>query len=300
MAAGRGSGRPETARRSQGPLFRHDSPANPVRGSQGRPDRGSPSVAPAGTGLVGRPSRRANKTAPGGVDASGGTAAIIVAAGPGSRLGAEIPKAFVELAGSPLVIRALRGLLEARTITSAVIVVPPTQAGRARMLVATHGPWRCPVSVTPGGAERQDSVRKGLAAVGNPALIAIHDAARPFVSADAVEAAIAAAARHGAAIVARPATDTVKHVHPQGWIESTPPRERTWLAQTPQVFRAEIIRAAHKRASRAIRATDDAMLVEQLGVRVYVVPGNPENRKITTPDDLRWAEWLLAQSAAPR
>lgn len=221
-------------------------------------------------------------------------AAIVVAAGPGTRLGAALPKAFVELAGSPLVIRSLRALLGAPSVTSAVVVVPPGSVDAARALVEGHGPWRCPVTVIGGGAERQDSVRNGLAAVGAADLIAIHDAARPFVRADVVEAVIAAAERHGAAIVAAPATDTVKHVHRDGWIESTPPRERTWLAQTPQVFRAELIRAAHAQAGdRHAPATDDAMLVEQLGTRVYVVPGNVENRKITTPEDLRWAEWLL-------
>ena len=227
--------------------------------------------------------------------------AILVAAGPGSRLGAPVPKAFIELGGCPLMIRALRGLLEAPSISAAVVVVPSTEVATARAALARHGPWRCPIDVTAGGAERQDSVRSGLAAVGTPELIAIHDAARPFVSPDVVEAVIAAAATHGAAIVAHPATDTVKQVHPDGWIESTPRREHTWLAQTPQVFRADLIRAAHARAAAAAAtATDDAVLVEQLGTRVYVVRGNPENRKITTPDDLRWAEWLLAHPTKPR
>lgn len=228
-------------------------------------------------------------------------AAIIVAAGPGTRLGAGVPKGFVELGGVPLVVRALRAVLSAPSIASAVVVAPSASVDQARALVEAHGPWRCPVTVTAGGAERQDSVRKGLAAVGPAALIAIHDAARPFVSGAVIEAAIAAADRHGAAIVAAPATDTVKQVHDEGWIEATPPRQRMWLAQTPQVFRADLIRAAHARgAAASAAATDDAMLVEQLGARVYVVPGNPENRKITTPEDLRWAEWLLAQSPALR
>jgi 2-C-methyl-D-erythritol 4-phosphate cytidylyltransferase len=228
------------------------------------------------------------------------TAAVIVAAGPGRRLGAGVPKAFVELAGTPLVVHSLRALLNAPSIDSAVVVVSPTCVENARQVLDRHGPWRCSPTVTAGGAERRDSVRSGLSAVGSAELIAIHDAARPFVSPDAVEAAIAAAARHGAAIVGAPATDTVKQVHPDGWIELTPPRQRLWLAQTPQVFRAALIRAAHAQTSVSNDATDDAMLVEQLGARVYVVPGNPENRKITTPEDLQWAEWVLAQSTGPR
>ena len=116
-----------------------------------------------------------------------------------------------------------------------------------------------------------------------------------------VSLVVAAAIRHGAAIAAAPATDTVKQVHPEGWIESTPPRERMWLAQTPQVFRADVIRAAHVQAASGVTpATDDAMLVERLGARVHVVRANPENRKITTAEDLRWAQWRLATGGAPR
>jgi 2-C-methyl-D-erythritol 4-phosphate cytidylyltransferase len=227
-------------------------------------------------------------------------AAIIVAAGPGTRLGADRPKAFVELGGRPLFIHALRALVRAPSVGAAVVVAPAAEVARARELVERHGPWRCPVTIAAGGAERQDSVRNGLDAVGAAEVIAIHDAARPFVSLEVVEAVITAALRHGAAIVAAPATDTVKQVHAEGWIEATPPREHMWLAQTPQAFRADLIRAAHAGAGSSPAATDDAVLVERLGARVHVVPGNPENRKITTAEDLRWAEWLLARSPAFR
>jgi 2-C-methyl-D-erythritol 4-phosphate cytidylyltransferase len=226
--------------------------------------------------------------------------AIIVAAGPGSRLGAALPKAFVEIGGTPMLVHSLRALVRAPSIAAAVVVAPPQEMSRAQALLERYGPWRCPVDVVAGGAERQDSVRNGLAALDGTAIIVIHDAARPFVSPDVVEAAIAAAAQHGAAIVAVPATDTVKQVHAEGWIEATPPRQRMWLAQTPQVFRADLIRRAHAQSAASSAATDDAVLVEQLGVRVYVVAGNAENRKITTADDLRWAESLLAQPPASR
>lgn len=225
-------------------------------------------------------------------------AAILVAAGPGTRLGAAEPKGFVRLAGEPLVARSLRAMLASPAVTRSVVVVPPGCVERARSLLEPVSDTR-PLLIVEGGAERQDSVRQGLAAAGDAELIAIHDAARPFVSRAVVDAAIAAARQYGAAIVAVPATDTVKQVHPDGWIEATPPRERLWLAQTPQVFSADLLRRAHAQA-RDSGATDDALLVEALGVRVHVVRGNPENRKITTPDDLRWAEWLLAQPAAPR
>jgi len=226
-------------------------------------------------------------------------AAIIVAAGPGTRLGAGMPKGFVHLGGVPLFVRSLRAMLAVPAIEQAVVVAPADALAQATELLAGSGPYRLQPRVVAGGAERQDSVRNGLAALFDADLVAIHDAARPFVTRDAVEAAIAAAGTHGAAIVAMPATDTVKLVGADRCIESTPPRTGVWLAQTPQVFRTDLIRAAHaQRAGDA--ATDDAALVERLGHRVHVVVGTADNRKITTPDDLAWAEWYLTRSAAPR
>lgn len=222
--------------------------------------------------------------------------AIVVAAGPGARLGLGQPKALVDLAGVPLFVRALSAVA-VPAVSAAVVVAPPGGIDRVEALLQRGPTFSCRVRVVEGGAERQDSVRRGLA-VTDSELVAIHDAARPFVTRAVVEAVIATAARHGAAIVAVPATDTVKHVHPDGWIESTPSRDRLWLAQTPQVFRTDLIRRAHAGAGES--ATDDAMLVEGLGTRVYIVRGNPENRKITTPDDLRWAAWLVEHSAAFR
>lgn len=227
--------------------------------------------------------------------------ALVVGAGPGSRLGHDQPKAFVELAGAPLLIHSLRAMLAAPAVTRAVVVIPQGTEVLARQLLDRHGPWRCPLEIVPGGAERQDSVRHGLAAAGDTDLIAIHDAARPLVAPAVVAAAIESAALHGAAIVATPATDTMKQVDADARIEHTPARERLWHAQTPQVFRTALIRAAHAQApSGAAPATDDAALVERLGAPVYVVPGNAENRKITTAADLRWAEWVLCDRRAPR
>ncbi len=226
------------------------------------------------------------------------TTAIVVAAGPGTRLGAGEPKGFVLLRGVPMFIHALRALTAAPAISAVVVVVPPGKRSNGMSLVEGHGPWRCPVSVVEGGARRQDSVRAGLQCAGDSDLVAIHDAARPFVSADVVELAVAEAGRHDAAIVAVPVADTVKQVHEEGWIEATLPRERLWLAQTPQVFRTELLRKAHAAAAETSVATDDAVLVERLGTRVRLVLGNPENRKITTPEDQRWAEWWLDQRVA--
>jgi 2-C-methyl-D-erythritol 4-phosphate cytidylyltransferase len=225
------------------------------------------------------------------------TTVIVAAAGPGTRLGATEPKAFVGLQGVPLFIHTLRSLLAAPSISRAILVIPSAQKALAEEWMENLGPWRCPVQIVSGGAERQDSVRAGLASA-ETALVAVHDAARPFIDADVVEAAIVAAAEHGASIVAAAATDTTNRVDSDGWIVTTIPRQDVWLAQTPQVFLTEVLREAHAKAMQLnLTATDDSALVERLGYRVRVVPGNSENRKITTAADLRWAEWLLDQRA---
>jgi 2-C-methyl-D-erythritol 4-phosphate cytidylyltransferase len=223
-------------------------------------------------------------------------AAILLAAGPGTRLEAGEPKAFASVAGVPLLIRSLGSLEAAESIASVVVVVPAGEQARAEKLTAAHGPWRTAVTTVEGGAERQDSVRAGLAATDPDAeWIAIHDAARPFVS-PALIAEVAAAARlYGAAVPALPATDTPKLLRDDGSVESTLARSRVWLAQTPQIFAADLIRRAHARAAPGESATDDAMLVERIGARVQVVSGEAANRKITTPEDLRWAEWWIAR-----
>jgi 2-C-methyl-D-erythritol 4-phosphate cytidylyltransferase len=208
-------------------------------------------------------------------------------------LGAATPKAFVLLQGVPLFIHSLRSVLAAPCISCATVVIPPAERACAEEWLEKNGPWRCLVRLVQGGAERQDSVRKGLEQA-DTELVAVHDAARPFIDAAVIEAAVAAAAEYGGSIVATPTTDTLKQVAPGGSIVTTIPRQDVWLAQTPQVFRTEILREAHAAATRDnLTETDDSALVERLGYPVRVVRGNPENRKITTAEDLRWAEWLL-------
>lgn len=225
--------------------------------------------------------------------------ALVVAAGRGSRLGGPVPKAFISLRGVPLFWRSLRAVTQPQQVTAAVLVVPPGCEAEASAALEIHGPPRVSVAVTPGGTERCESVRRGLALVETP-FVAVHDAARPLVRAETVEAVIVAAIRSGAAIAAVPVTDTVKRVDSGGRITATVPRADLWAARTPQVFRTELLRAAHQRSVSGSEITDDAMLVEILRVPVQVVPDAPENRKITTPDDLAWAEWWLQRQAAPR
>lgn len=227
--------------------------------------------------------------------------ALLVAAGSGSRLGMNVPKALVEVGGVALVVRSARALANEVRITALVVVAPPGFESRVLGKLTQGWTWPFPIEIVPGGTERQDSVRAGLGAAGKADLIAIHDAARPFVDARTIDDTVTAAHEHGAAVAGIPARDTIKEIDADGWVVATPPRARLWHVQTPQVFRADLLRTAHERAleDQSI-ATDDSALVERLGVRVRMVRGTPENRKITTADDLRWAEWYVTTLPALR
>jgi len=210
-------------------------------------------------------------------------------------MGTTTAKAFLLLAGMPLLIYSLRTLVALRHMVSLILVVGRDERILAEEVLRQHGPWPVPIQLVDGGAERQDSVAAGLAIVDEMIdLVIVHDAARPFVSRACVEACVEAARVSGAAIVAMPAHDTVKLLGEDEAIDRTLDRRRVWLAQTPQIFRTALMRQAYAQAQRdGYRATDDAALVERLGVKVRVVPGESTNQKVTTPDDLRWAEWYL-------
>lgn len=222
-------------------------------------------------------------------------AALVVAAGRGERLGQHLPKAFVPLAGRPLLLHALEALAAVPSIDCIVPVLAPGDRGRWRELEPawTQIPKLAPA--VDGGATRQDSVRAGLEALaGDVALVVVHDAARPLVRPEAVARVIEVARAEGAAILATPVRDTLKRVQ-DGRIVETPSRAGLWAAQTPQVFRTALLREALAKAqAEDFRGTDDAQLVERIGVRVRVVAGDPGNLKITDPPDLEAARKLLA------
>jgi 2-C-methyl-D-erythritol 4-phosphate cytidylyltransferase len=229
-------------------------------------------------------------------------AAIVVAAGRGTRMEAVTAKAFLTLGGMPMVVHSLRTLGHLPGLTSIMLVVSSDQETRATEVVHDYGPWPVPIRLTRGGMERQDSVAAGLQNIeADASLVLIHDAARPFVSLACAQACVDAAAKHDAAIAALAAQDTVKRVGADSAVVETLDRRSIWLAQTPQVFRTALLRDAVERARcDGFKATDDAALVEHLGHPVHIVPGDPMNRKITTRHDLRWAEWHLeAESGSP-
>ncbi len=230
------------------------------------------------------------------------TAAILLAGGAGVRMAAGSPKAFVHLGGRPLFLRSLEALAESSAVERVVLVVPPDQLQIVFELIDGLAAGLIPDAIVGGGSTRQESVGRGLAAlpVGIDRILC-HDAARPFASPDlfrsVVDALDPGMDPPDGVIPVVPSPDTIKRVH-EGVVIETIPRSETGLAQTPQGFAARALRQAH--ALGLVRhetdATDDAVLLEAAGFRVVVVPGEPGNFKITTPDDLRRAEQVLAAS----
>jgi 2-C-methyl-D-erythritol 4-phosphate cytidylyltransferase len=224
--------------------------------------------------------------------------AIIVAAGIGSRLGASTPKAFIRIGARTLLCYSFDAIKMVPTIVEAVVTVPAGMESAARNEARRAG-LEIPLKITPGGAERQDSVRIALALTSAESdCVVIHDAARPFATSAMFDECLRSAAEHGAAIAAIPLADTLKRVE-SGAITRTIPRIGLYQAQTPQAFRRDLLRQAHRRAVESrIAATDDAELVEQVGGRIYIVEGSPSNLKITTPADLAIAEALTRPEPA--
>lgn len=217
---------------------------------------------------------------------------ILVAGGRGRRIGGEVAKQFRLVAGHPVIVWTARRFRRTPGLARLIVVAPPEEFARCKTLL---DPLGLPLRFAAAGRERQQSVAAGIAALDADCAIAVvHDAVRPLVSEDAIAACIAAAGETGAAILATPVADTVKRCSGDRVVQ-TVPRAELWLAQTPQAFRAEVLRRAHEAAARdqLAAATDDAALVERLGLPVAVVAGDPSNRKITTADDLTWAEALL-------
>lgn len=233
------------------------------------------------------------------------TAVVIPAAGRGVRLGPGAPKALRALNGTPMLIHAVRAMAESRAVSLVVVVAPPDGAPGVKTLLDDHAlPERTDFLVVPGGESRQESVRAGLDAL-PPGfdIVLVHDAARPLVPVDTVDGVIEAVRDGAPAVVpALPLADTVKQVDPaaeQGGPEpvvATPERARLRAVQTPQGFdRATLVRA-HETATGPV--TDDAGMVEQLGLPVVCVPGHEEAFKVTRPLDLVLAEAVLARRRA--
>ncbi len=212
-------------------------------------------------------------------------------------MGGDVPKPLLSLAGRPLILHTL-SRFAASQARKVILVVPEKERRKFESLVQGNRDLsgiECVLQA--GGRRRQDSVNEGLKRVDEDCeIVVVHDAARPLVTPALIDRSIEAARKEGAAVVGVPVKDTIKFVSPKHRVESTPPRDSLWEIQTPQAFRVEILREAHRRAEReGIEATDDAMLVERLGRSVFVLEGDRSNFKITTPEDLLLAEALLRE-----
>jgi 2-C-methyl-D-erythritol 4-phosphate cytidylyltransferase len=215
---------------------------------------------------------------------------VIAAAGSGERLGAGGPKALVELTGRPLLDWSLDAFRASRSIAEIVVAVPPGQ----ERSVAERG-----VRAVAGGEHRSVSVANALELCGEE-IVVIHDAARPLVTADLIDAVVEQLASDQEAagvIAAAPVTDTIKRATDAGEVESTLDRNGLWAVQTPQAFRTGALREALSVPGSLADATDDAMLVERRGGRVVIHQTSADNIKVTSPLDLRVAELLLRERA---
>ncbi|MGA5373008.1 2-C-methyl-D-erythritol 4-phosphate cytidylyltransferase [Streptomyces griseoincarnatus] len=230
------------------------------------------------------------------------TAAVIPAAGRGVRLGPGAPKALRALGGTPMLVHAVRAMADSRAVSLVVVVAPPDGAGEVKSLLDAHAlPERTDVLVVPGGDSRQESVKRGLDALPEGYdIVLVHDAARPLVPVDTVDAVVEAVRDGAAAVVpALPLADTVKQVEPAAApgepepVVATPDRSKLRAVQTPQGFdRATLVRA-HETVTDDV--TDDAGMVERLGLTVVTVLGHEEAFKVTRPLDLVLAEAVLAR-----
>lgn len=230
------------------------------------------------------------------------TGAVIVAAGVGKRMNAAVSKQYIPVGGKPIVAHALEAFERAASVDAVVLVVGAGDEPFGERLAAEYG-LRKVVAVVAGGAERQHSVLRGVEALlaqrPDAAWVLVHDGARPLVTPDVIDRSLAAAADTGASVPGVPVKDTIKAVDRDGFVVGTPERSSLWAVQTPQAFRVDVLLEAHRRAAEeGFLGTDDAMLVERLGVRVRIAEGDYRNVKVTTPEDLGAVERMLEERKA--
>jgi 2-C-methyl-D-erythritol 4-phosphate cytidylyltransferase len=222
----------------------------------------------------------------------------VPAAGMGSRLGLGYSKTYVSVAGMPLLARTLCALLACPAVDRAWVAVRSDELDLCRARVLERWDLSERVTLVAGGEERQDSVAALLRLIPPERdLVLVHDGARPFPSPALVARVLETASRTGAALAVLPAVDTVKLSSDGRTVQSTLAREGVWLAQTPQAFHRDLAVSAYKRAQKeGYRGTDDASLVEWNGHEVALVPGERDNLKVTTAEDLLLAEWVVERS----
>ena len=222
-------------------------------------------------------------------------AVIIPAAGPGSRMGTQVPKPFLDLDGKAILEHTIQRFLEVDIIVQIIVATSLDWVNEVEGIFSRYCGKEVIFNVVLGGAERQFSISNALHTINKEVgMVAVHDAVRPFISKELIRKSCSKAKQYGGAIVAVPAKDTIKRVGNHLLIKETPNREELWQAQTPQIFRKELLVLAYKSAIKDnFAGTDDASLVERFGGKVAVVEGDRENLKITYPIDLKVAELIL-------
>jgi 2-C-methyl-D-erythritol 4-phosphate cytidylyltransferase len=219
--------------------------------------------------------------------------AVIVAAGRGSRMNSMESKQYLQLGERPILVHTLQLFQNIPEVDQVVLIVGEADLERCRKFVQKYELTKVK-QILAGGLERQDSVSKGLAVLNSDIeWVLVHDGVRPFVAPEQVLACWNKAMEQEAAVLAVPVKDTIKVVDTTGQIQSTPDRRSLWAIQTPQAFRLSLLKEAHAQAKQeGFLGTDDAMLVERMGIPVHVVEGDYYNIKITTPEDMPWAQWI--------
>jgi 2-C-methyl-D-erythritol 4-phosphate cytidylyltransferase / 2-C-methyl-D-erythritol 2,4-cyclodiphosphate synthase len=224
-------------------------------------------------------------------------AAVIAAGGTGTRMQSGVPKQFLEISGKPVLLRTVESIASLEEVTRIVVALPPEHIAEAEAMLRQIGA-RMDILCVAGGPNRQESVRCGVARVdANPDVIMVHDAVRPACDRGLMLRVLRAAWEKGAAIPGLPATETIQRVSRRGRVLATPPREELYAIQTPQAFHSGILRSALDKAHTAgFLGTDESSVVRWAGHPVFVVPGSPDNIKITRPLDLEIAGRLLSEN----
>ena len=225
--------------------------------------------------------------------------ALIPAAGQGKRMGGAHSKPYLLLEVKPILAHTLLELERCPLVDEVVLIVERGELEHARASVVEAFRLQKVGAILAGGLQRQDSVWEGLKTVEDDCdLVMVHDGVRPFISQEMLARSIQGAIDWGASIAAVPAKDTVKLVSDQHMVLKTPDRKSVFLVQTPQTFKRDVLRRAYRQAMEdGFYATDEASLVERLGLPVKVVEGSYENIKITTPEDLAVGEMILRRRA---
>ncbi|MFH1078801.1 MAG: 2-C-methyl-D-erythritol 4-phosphate cytidylyltransferase [Pseudomonadota bacterium] len=230
------------------------------------------------------------------------TVAIIPAAGSGKRMRGDLSKQYLPVDGKMILLHTLRVFELSPDIDEIILVAPEEDITMVRKMIVDSRGMSKVRHVMAGGKQRQDSVRNGLAAVGDQAdIVLIHDAVRPFISESLIRLTVREAEKHGAVTVGMPVKDTIKRVDSGEWIVETLNRQVLWMAQTPQAFKRSVLQEAYRRADEdRFYGTDDASLVERMGFRVRMIAASYANIKITTPEDLLVAEFFIKKHTEGR